>query len=204
MPFACRSTSVPGQTTPSKIVQGCFFHFLCGITFLNINESLSCDVNTFRNCNKNFSILIKCLFWVVFQEFGDNTERDDLCNLIKNITNDFTAFCSEVLRDFRSHFYASGKRLTSTEEALGSHRKLRHSAVGLLWQRASRLTLGFWSACFPNFPELENWMSLCTLTFVFLLLEFSVWAAWLFLVPFKEKKYMNVHTQNSKVWRREG
>lgn len=149
-------------------------------------ESLSCDVSTFRNGNKNFSILIKCLFFVVFQEFIDNTERDDLCNLIKNITNGFTAFCSEVLRDLRSHFHASGKRLTSPEEALGSRRKLRHSAGGLLWLRAFRLNPGFWNACFPNSPVLENWMCLCRLTLVFLLLDFIVWAAWLFLVPLKK------------------
>lgn len=168
--------------------------------FEHKQESLSCDVNTFRNCNKNFSILIKCLFFVEFQEFSDNTERDDLCNLIKNITNGFTAFCSEVLRDFRSHFYASGKRITSTEEALGSHKKLRHSAVGLLWLRASRVTPGFWSACFPNSSELENWMSLCTLTLVFLLLDFSL-SSMALSCSFQKKKQKKTCTCTHKILR---
>lgn len=72
---------------------------------------------------------------MVFQEFSDNTVRNDLCNLIKHITKCFPAPMFKSFRDPRSHFHVSSKRLTSRGKVLEGLKRLRLSAGGLLWSQ---------------------------------------------------------------------
>lgn len=135
---------------------------------------------------------------VVFQEFSDSTKRGDLCNLIKNITNCFTAPM------FRS---AVGSLILFSciqQEVYFQRRGTGKSQKTQVFCR--------WSPVGKESPPrlLEHWLSMTKLpsagklnVFVYAdfgaLPDFLVLAAWLFPVPLKKKrKKENTHTSISK------
>lgn len=120
-------TSWPGQTTVARQCRDAFFScFLWHNLSEHKQAVFYCDVSTLRKHNKNFSMLI-VIFIVVFQEFSDNTMRNDPCSLIKNIIKCFPAPFS-----WESHFHVSSKRLISRGKVLGGCKRLRLSADALL------------------------------------------------------------------------